>query len=246
MSSPDYDDAIEVTPGIYWIGFHDQLSGLHCNPYLLIDEEEAIIFDPGSIPDFPIVMRKVINTVLPSMISTIIVNHQDPDVCGCLPVLEDVIDREDLVIAGHSVCLWLVRHYGTRSEMYAGDENDYRLTLRSGRPLEFIFTPHLHSPGAMATYDPMTKSLFTGDLFGTASKNWSLFSDVDFPQSMSSWHLSVMPNGDHMRKGLEALETLDIDRILPQHGSVIEGDKVQEAFEYLKNLDIPDKQASDG
>ena len=241
MSDFDYDEAIEVTPGIYWIGFHDEIAGLHCNPYLLIDDDEAVLIDPGSIPHFPIVMRKVINTILPSIISTIMVNHQDPDVCGCLPVLEDIIDRDDLIVAGHSICTWLVKHYGIESDLFAVDEHDYRHTLKSGRVLEFAHTPHLHSPGAVVTYDGKTKSLFTGDLFGAASNNWDLMADGGFPQSMESWHQAVMPSGDHLRIGVSALEKFDVERILPQHGSIIEGDKVPVAFEFLKNLQIQNK-----
>ena len=102
MRSTDYSNNVAITREIYWVGFYDEEAHLHCNPYLLIDEQDVVLFDPGSIPHFPIVMRKVIDLVKPSDISLIVACHQDPDVCGNLAVMEDVIGRPDLKIAAHS------------------------------------------------------------------------------------------------------------------------------------------------
>jgi hypothetical protein len=56
MSSPmeyeiDLEGSIEIAEGIYWIGFYDQQAGLHCNPYLIVDNDEAMVIDGGSRPD---------------------------------------------------------------------------------------------------------------------------------------------------------------------------------------------------
>ena len=49
----DLENAIEIAEGVYWVGFYDYQSGLHCNPYLIVDQDEAIVIDSGSRPDFP-------------------------------------------------------------------------------------------------------------------------------------------------------------------------------------------------
>ncbi len=236
MREIDYDNAVAVTREIHWVGFHDVAASLHCNPYLLIDEQDVVLFDPGSIPHFPIVMRKVIDLVDPGDISIIVAAHQDPDVCGNLAVVEDVINRADLKIAAHMNTIRLIRHYGLRSELYAVDEHEYRLTLKSGRVLEFLFTPYLHSPGAVVTYDAKTRSLFTSDLFGAVGENWSLFDGQDFPHYMDRWHQIYMPSNRILKAAMEQIARWEIERILPQHGSVIEGDQVGTAIEHLKSL----------
>lgn len=236
MSKLDYDDAVAITREIHWVGFYDQEARLHCNPYLLIDENDIVLFDPGSIPHFPIVMRKVIDLVNPGDITVIIASHQDPDVCGNLPVLEDVINRPDLKIVAHSNTIRLIRHYGLHSSYYAVDKNDYKLTLKSGRVLEFLFTPYLHSPGAIVTYDHKTKSLFTSDIFGAINEDWSLYARGDYLQAMQAWHQTYMPSNRILKACMQRLEQLDIVRILPQHGSVLEGDQVQAAIGYLMAL----------
>lgn len=133
MKTYNYDDPIAVTEDIYWIGYSDHAAHMHCNPYLLIDGDEAVLFDPGSVPDFPVIMRKIIDLISPDKISLIVAAHQDPDVCANLPIVEDLIDRKDLKIAGHSNTIRLIQHLGLSSTFYAVDEQGYTYTLKSGR-----------------------------------------------------------------------------------------------------------------
>lgn len=230
------DEAVEICPGIYWVGLFDNESKLNSNPYLLVDGDEAVLVDPGSIPDFSIVMRKIIDVVSPDRITTIIAAHQDPDVCGNLPVMEDVINRDDLKIVAHSKTHQLIYHLGIKSNIYAVDEHNYQLTLQSGRLLQFIYTPYLHSPGAIATYDTVSRSLFSSDIFGSLSKSGALYAGDDFPENMKRWHQSIMPSNTLLQPAMKHFRTMSIDRILPQHGSLIAGEQVPLAIDYLARL----------
>ncbi|MGZ4959469.1 MAG: oxygen-binding di-iron domain-containing protein [Methylomonas sp.] len=236
MTALNYDNPIAITDDIYWIGYCDRSANMHCNPYLLIDGDEAVLFDPGSVPDFPVIMRKIIDLISPDKISLIIAAHQDPDVCANLPIVEDLIGRNDLKIAGHSNTIRLIHHLGLSSTFYSVDEHDYVYTLKSGRVLSFHPTLYLHAPGAITTYDTKTKSLFSSDLFGAVDDEWQLFDSLRFPNDMDSFHQAYMPSNQILRFGLKKIESLDIARILPQHGSVIEGNNVKKAIEHLKQL----------
>jgi len=232
----DYNNPIAVTREIHWVGFYDEAERLHCNPYLLFDNEDIVFIDPGSIPHFPVVMRKVMELINPADITHIIVQHQDPDVCGNLAVVEDIINRNDLKIVGHNNSLRLIRHLGLRSEFYPVDEHDYCLTLNSGRRIEFLFTPYLHSPGAIATYDTKSRSLFSSDIFAAISQDWTLFAEGDFLSPMEPFHQNYMPSNRILRHCMERFEKMDLVRILPQHGSILEGDDIPRAIKYLKEL----------
>jgi len=232
----DYNNAIAVTREIYWVGFYDEEAHLHCNPYLIIDKDEIVFIDPGSVPHFPVVMRKVMDIINPEDISYIVAQHQDPDVCGNLAVVEDVIGHNDLKIVTHSSTARLIRHLGFRSEMYITDEHNDRLILKSGRELQFIPTPYLHSPGAIVTYDVSTKSLFTSDIFAALSQDWSLFAVDDYLSAMDPFHQHYMPSNRILKHCMEKFEKMDIQRVLPQHGSILEGGQIEKAINHLKLL----------
>ena len=238
MDLVNYEDPIAITRDIFWIGFCDKETQLHCNPYLLVDDDDAIIIDPGSIPDFPKIMRMVIDVINPRSINYIIAQHQDPDVCGNLPITEDIIERADLKIVANRRTVMLIRHIGLKSEFYQPDEHNDELVLKSGRKLEFMHTPYLHSPGALVTYDTKTKTLFSSDIFGAVSDEWELFpTSDDFLDGMKTFHEIYMPCNDILRTTLEKIENRwEIERILPQHGCVLEGENILKAFDFLKAL----------
>ncbi len=35
----EYDRPIQIAEGIYWVGFYDESTNLHCNPYLIVGNE---------------------------------------------------------------------------------------------------------------------------------------------------------------------------------------------------------------
>ena len=232
----DPKNAISVTRNIFWVGFDEPNTALQCNPYLLVDRGCAILIDPGSLPEFPLMMRKVIDVIDPHTIELVVVGHQDPDVAGSLAVLEDVIGRDDLKVACQRETMRLIQHLGYRSESYVVDDHLFRYRSSSGDVLEFIPTPYAHSPGAMATYHPASRSLFSSDLFGAIGRRESIFDLEGFPESMDSFHRAYMPSNEVLRAALRRLETRDVDRILPQHGSIIEGGAIARAFEHLRGL----------
>ncbi|MFH1347095.1 MAG: MBL fold metallo-hydrolase [Candidatus Margulisiibacteriota bacterium] len=233
----NYDDAVEIAEGVHWIGFFDEHAKFQCNPYLLIDGDEAVLFDPGSVPHFPIVARKVISVIDPKKISTIIVTHQDPDLSGSIPVFEDLIANPKLKIVSLAVTTFFLSHYGMKSPFYLIDNNKDKLVLDSGRELKFIRTPYMHSPGAFTTYDAKTKILFSGDIFGCFSAVDNLFAGDDYLNKMKGFHSNYIPSQKAMISAMEKFEKLDLEMIATQHGSIIKKDKIKAAIDFLKNLE---------
>ena len=153
----DYDQPIEIAEGIHWIGFYDESSGLHCNPYLIVDGDEAVVIDGGSRPDFPTVMMKILQAgISPSSISTLIYQHNDPDLCCSIPNFEDIIDRDDLKLLAEKYNIPFIRHYSVSSPIVPIDTIENQFTFSSGRKLTFIRTPFAHSAGSFVTFDEKT------------------------------------------------------------------------------------------
>ena len=92
-NAQNYESSVEIAEGIYWVGFYDTQSGLHCNPYLILDHDEAVVIDGGSRPDFATVMMKIMQTgIAPKQIQALVYQHYDPDLCGSIPNFEDIIE----------------------------------------------------------------------------------------------------------------------------------------------------------
>lgn len=241
-AAPDYERPVAVADGIFWVGFHDRESGLHCNPYLVTDGDEAVLIDGGSRPDFAAVMMKIMQTgVNPKRIRALIYDHFDPDLCGSIPNLEDIIGRDDLVIISDKANHMFLRHYQVGSRLAGFEELGHVFRFASGRELRLINTPYAHAAGSSLTFDPATGTLFSGDLFGSLGRDWELvlrLSDdcatcahVNCPHGRSicpvpdlvDFHRLVMPSTAALRYALAQVMALPVAAIAPQHGSIIRG-----------------------
>lgn len=224
----------EIKEGIYWVGAANQKESLQCNPYLLIEGDEAVLFDPGSILDFEYVYENVTRLIPLEKIKYIVLHHQDPDFCGSVPLFEQM--GGNFKIVTHWRAAMLIKYYGVHSEYYIINENKLQLKLKTGRTLHFISTPYLHFPGAITTYDPVSKVLFSSDLFGAISNEKTLYAQENYLEKMKAFHEHYMPSNDILRPVMEIFLGMDISMIAPQHGSIISVD-VKKYIRALRDLD---------
>ncbi|MFZ2781071.1 MAG: response regulator [Rectinemataceae bacterium] len=208
--------------GYYWVGSRALADNLQCNPYLLVEGDEAVVFDPGSTLDASEVMHNIATIVPLEKVRYVVLHHQDPDLASAVPVMEAAGMK--FTVVTHWRTWSLVRYYGVKSPVYLVDEHGYSLGLAGGRRLQFIPTPYLHFPGAVATYDKGAKYLLSSDLFGAFAARWSLYADDGYLEGMKAFHEHYMPSNDILRPVMEFFLGLDIDMILPQHGSIIAKD----------------------
>lgn len=227
-------NTVDLGNGIYWVGGDEQDGGLHCNPYLIIDGEEAVLIDPGSVLDFEYVYKNVTSLVPLERIKYVILHHQDPDFCASVPLFES--KGAQFQIVTHWRTAALVKYYGVVSPYYIVNEHELKLTLKSGRVLSFVPTPYLHFPGAIATYDYDSKVLFSSDLFGAFSYDWKLFADESYIGKMKTFHEHYMPSNDIIRPVMETFLSMDISMIAPQHGSIIR-ERISEHICVLRDLE---------
>ena len=240
-SNLDYDRPVKIAEDIYWVGFYDMESKLHCNPYLVVDGDEAVVIDSGSRPDFHTVMMKILRTgISPNNISALIYQHYDHDLCGNISNFEDIIDNDSLRIISDRRNNIFIRHYSVTSELVDLEDVGFTFEFSSGRKLEFTLTPYAHSAGSFVTFDSKTGVLFTSDLFGSYAVEWDLFLTLSdecercrdyencphgrtfcpFPDILR-FHRMIMTSEKALRLALRRIESIDCDVVAPQHGSVI-------------------------
>lgn len=225
----------ELTDGVYWVGDTEVDAKLRCNPYLIIDNGEGVLIDPGSVLDFEQVFSNVTKLIPLENIKYVILHHQDPDFCASVPLFEKKGLKAKIVT--HWRTAVIVKYYGIKSSYYIVNQNEFKLTLSSGRTLMFVATPYLHFPGSITTYDIKSKTLFSSDLFGAFSNSkWGLFAKEGYIESMKAFHEHYMPGNEILRPVMEKFLTMDILRISPQHGCIIEKD-IKTYIKALRDLE---------
>lgn len=208
--------------GYFWVGSKTLSDSLQCNPYLLVDGDEAVLFDPGSVLDVEDVAENIASIVPLDKVKYVVLHHQDPDLASAVPRLEAL--GMHFTIVTHWRTWSLVRFYGVSSPAYIVDEHEYSLKLNSGKILRFIPTPYLHFPGAIVTYDKEAKFLLSSDLFGAFAPTWSLYAGDTYLEGMKTFHEHYMPSHEILGPVMQIFFGINISAILPQHGSIINKD----------------------
>ena len=201
------DETIEIAPRVWWVGAPLAGDPFQCHCYLVEQGDQSVFIDPGSRLTWPKTLEKIRSIMDPGQIRYLVCHHQDPDITACLPELRTVIDRDDLTIVTHWRTQALLKHYGLSVQYYLVDEHDWKLPLQD-RTLEFVFTPYAHFPGAFCTYDPESTILFSSDLFGGFTSEFSLLAeDETYFEAMQPFHEHYMPSRDILDYALVSLST---------------------------------------
>ena len=220
---------------VYWLGI-DNETAFRCNVYLIKAGDEALIVDPGSRGFFEQVKSRALEVVSKENIKGLILCHQDPDVSASMV---DWLDyKEDITIYSSDRTNVLLPHYGKEDYNYVSVNQNPVFEFSNGRQLEFVEAPFLHFPGAFVTYDRSSKYLFSGDIWAALDINWELVVNNfdEHINNMNLFHIDYMASNLAARGFVSKVEDKEIEAILPQHGSIINSNYVDNALEYLRTL----------
>lgn len=226
--------AVELGKKIYWVGHIDECSMFNSNPYLMIDNKEAVLFAPGPTANANSIVKKITSLIDIKSIKYVIISQPDPDPCGLISSLEKT-DGSKFKIVTHTKNAILMAHEHVQSEFYLIDHNTWKLSLSSGRELRFLPAPYCYSPGAFMTYDEDSKTLFSGDLFCGLSPDLDLFANERYKEAMFAFHENYIHSQSILKTALKPLSGLDICMIAPYHGKIIKQD-VDSYIEALSSL----------
>lgn len=225
---------VEIADGIYLVGTTNKKGEIECNPYLIIDNDEAVLIDPGSVLDFTQVFENVSSLVSPDKVKLIVAHHQDPDLCSSIPLFY----RNGITppVALHWRTSVLIRCYGISNQLYVVNENQWSWKFSSGRILRFIPAPYCHFAGSIMTYDEKTRTVFSGDLFGTLVFPDHIYADESYKDGMYAFHEHYMPSHEVLMPVMDSLLRIPVERIAPQHGCIIK-DNIESFIAGLRQLE---------
>jgi serine phosphatase RsbU (regulator of sigma subunit) len=236
-----YDDALPISEHVFWVGIHDARDAFQCNPYVIRTNGAGVLIDPGSVLYFPRYLEKIQQVIDFQAVTHIVLQHQDPDVCGVIAQLAELLKAKGNTrfrIITHRRTAALVRHYGENLKFEYPDRfPDQKLALGGGHTLEFINTPYLHAPGAIATYFNTDKILFSSDIFGGMTSDWTLFAGESYFDDIRMFHEQYMPSKEILLFSMTQIERFDIEKIAPQHGSVMNRDQARKMIDAFKDFE---------
>jgi len=220
---------------IYWLGTPED-SAFRCNTYLIKDEKEAIIIDPGGKPGFEFIKRRISQILPPKEVSAMILSHQDPDVGGSMVDLLDLNPKMKVITSIRTNVL--LPHYGRLDYTFYNINEELVYYFKTGHTLRFVPCPFLHFPGAFATYDEISGFLFSGDIWAAMDMDWKLVV-VDFGYhelKLNLFHVDYMASNIAARGFINRIRGIELNAILPQHGSMIPKKFIPRAIAYLDGL----------
>ena len=213
------------------------------NQVVIADNQEAVLLDPGGRASFNTLVSKINNIVPLARIKYILFTHQDPDVAGAAASWGITVPGAKLLVA--SIWTRFIPH------MFPPDSKivdkiqpipDEGMQLRLGdSELSIIPAHYMHSPGNYSLYDPISKTLFSGDIGASllpANQDYNYVDNLDnHIKYMEPFHKRYMASNKACRHWVEKIRKLDVETIVPQHGAIIRGKQnVAKFLDWLSNL----------
>ncbi|MDQ6982826.1 MAG: diguanylate cyclase [Mariprofundus sp.] len=236
--SLDTNHAIKISERIWWVGHYIEGDPFQCHTYLIENGDQSVLFDPGSKLTFNYTLGKIEEVTPFSNIRYFVCHHQDPDITAAMGLIDQMVNRDDVLLVTHWRAAALLKHYDLKNiPFWQVEEHDWKLEL-DDRTLRFIFTPYMHFPGAFCTFDEKSGIMFSSDIFGGFTEEWSLYAkDESHFEAIKPFHEHYMPSREIMQHGLSRMREYPIRMIAPQHGSIIPETLVDFMFDRLAGLD---------
>lgn len=228
--------AIEVKPGIHWIGVNDRTTdlfeglwpitkeGVSYNAYVVKGEEKTALIDMAKDFKADELLDQIAQLTDPSGLDYIVINHMEPDHTGVLRTMRRVAPQVEILSTKKALDM-LDAYYGITEGVRA--VKDGETVGLGGRTLKFVSAPFVHWPETMMTYETTQQVLFSCDAFGSYGALQGAIFDhqcnkPDFYE-MEALRYYVNIVALYYRpvlKAISKLEDVPVDVVAPSHGLI--------------------------
>jgi flavorubredoxin len=193
-------------------------NGVSYNSYLILDEKTALMdtVDARGLEEWSKNLEEALGG---RSLDYIVVQHMEPDHSGSLAYA--IEKYPNAIVVGNAKTFVYISQFfdvdiaSRKLEVKEGD------TLSLGtHTLTFVMAPMVHWPEVMVTYESSEKVLFSADGFG---KFGALDADEDWACEARRYYFNIVGKyGASVQALLKKAKTLDIQKILPLHGPVLD------------------------
>ena len=230
------ENAVELAPGVHWVGALDPhlrnfdiilrtANGTTYNAYVVRGETGVAVIDTVKESFADDFFRRLESVARYDEITTIVLNHLEPDHSGALPELLKRAPQAKVYLSRRAQMMLkaLLKPSGEAPPEYIPVTTGDTIDL-GGRTLHFLHTPYLHWPDTQCTYLVEEGMLFSGDVFGCHFCDARLFNDRvgDFRFSFEYYYAHIMrPFREYVLDALALIEPLELTAIAPAHGPIL-------------------------
>ena len=226
---------VEILPQIYWIGVDDaqtdlfeglwdiRKEGVSYNSYLIQDEKIAVIDMTKEIMEAEYI-QQIQNLNPLNRINYIVINHVEPDHASAIKTIRKLAPDATFLCTERGQKM-LSTFYGIEEGVRAVQDGE---TLSLGKhSLKFVYTPNVHWPETMMTYEETEQVLFSCDAFGGYKMlEGSIFDDDrpdnnEFISESLRYYANIVSNHSHsVLKAFDKLKGIPVKIVAPSHGLV--------------------------
>lgn len=220
---------IEISEAIRYIGVEDRdidlfesqyvvPEGVTYNSYLILDEKTVLMdtVDARKTETWLENLRKELNGKTPDYL---VISHLEPDHAGSIAAVVEEYPQMKLV--GNA------RTFSMFPQFFDLNIEDKKVVVAEGQELslgnhtlQFFIAPMVHWPEVMVTYEQKEKVLFSADGFGRFGM---LEDDGDWACEARRYYFNIVGKyGAQVQALLKKAATLDIEKICPLHGPVLD------------------------
>ena len=206
--------------------------GMSYNSYLVEGERIAVLdtIDPRCSGEWMSNLEKALGGRKPDYL---VVHHMEPDHSGSIRLFMEKYPETTIACSVNAQKYMLQFNEGLQARFEILKEGS-RLDLGNGVALDFIAAPMVHWPEVLMSYMAAEKTLFAADGFGkfgvyeADADNWT-------DEARRYYYNICGKYGVNVASVLKKAAGLEIERICPLHGPVLEGEKMAEALQcYVK------------
>lgn len=223
------DMTTKVTDSIIYVGCNDHEidlfegqydvpNGMAYNSYVIIDDKTAV-FDTMEQKETAEWLANIEEALEGKEPDYLIVQHMEPDHSASIDAF--VEKYPEATIVGNKKTFMMINQFfpGMEIANKLEVENGDKLSLGS-HELTFVFAPMVHWPEVIMTYESSEKILFSADAFG---KFGALDIQEDWACEARRYYIGIVGKyGPQVQAVLKQTADLDIQKICPLHGPVLE------------------------
>lgn len=220
---------LKISDGIRYIGVDDKdidlfesqyvvPNGIAYNSYLIMDEKIAVMdtVDKRGQKEWE---QKLVRELGGRTPDYLVISHLEPDHAGSIARIIEMFP--DIMLVSNA------KTFSMLPQFFDAPAEEKTVTVKEGdtlslgvHTLKFFMAPMVHWPEVMVTYEESEKTLFSADGFG---KFGALDTDEDWACEARRYYFNICGKyGMPVQALLKKAATLDIQRICPLHGPILE------------------------